>query len=263
MTAVRSADSRLGVRELAPSPAFLAVAGLAALGGWLAWSDHAYNYYGVFVFTLAGWLASVCVREWVRGVLAYRAGTPADALGGPLTLNPFRYAHGFQTWVLPVAFAVLGGIGIASGPANVPAGSPEGRGRRAFVALSGPLTSVLLGLVLALAAGRLAGDSVNIFWTALALLAYLQLSSAVIGLLPVPGLDGFGVVEPFLPRRLREFGAAAGPFGVIAVFAVLWFPPVSNAFFGLMLAGGQAVGLNAIYVDNGLDLFRFWNLATS
>ena len=47
-------------------------------------------------------------------------------------------------------------------------------------------------------------------YAALAFLAFLQLTALVLTLLPIPGLDGWGIVEPCLPRAWREFGTRMG-----------------------------------------------------
>ena len=49
--------------------------------------------------------------------------------------------------------------------------------------------------------------------SALSCLALIQVLAFVLNILPVPGLDGFGVLEPFLScpaRRLARPGAAVG-----------------------------------------------------
>ena len=48
-----------------PSPIFLALIGLTAVGGVMAWvageSTPTMAYVGVFLFVIAGWLVSLCL----------------------------------------------------------------------------------------------------------------------------------------------------------------------------------------------------------
>ncbi|ETZ91371.1 peptidase M50 family protein [Mycobacteroides abscessus MAB_030201_1075] len=39
-----------------------------------------------------------------------------------------------------------------------------------------------------------------VFWAAMAYLGFLQVTAVVLNLLPVPGLDGYGALEPHLSR---------------------------------------------------------------
>lgn len=69
-----------------PSPIFLALLGLTALGGALAWlagsSPRPLAYLGVFVFVIAGWLVSLCLHEFGHAVTAWRFGDGDAAVRG-------------------------------------------------------------------------------------------------------------------------------------------------------------------------------------
>jgi Zn-dependent protease len=54
----------------------------------------------------------------------------------------------------------------------------------------------------------------------LSYLASLQILAFVINILPVPGLDGFGAIEPYLSPKAREFGAKARPWAPLVLFAL-------------------------------------------
>ena len=56
----------------------------------------------------------------------------------------------------------------------------------------------------------------------------------MLNILPVPGLDGFGVLEPFLPDSARRMAARVRPWAPIALFVlILGVPGVSSALFSL------------------------------
>ncbi|MBS2079213.1 hypothetical protein KCQ60_21045, partial [Mycobacterium tuberculosis] len=99
-----------------PSPIFLALLGLTAVGGGLAWqagySARPLAYVGVFIFVIAGWLVSLCLHEFGHAVTAWRFGDHDAAVRGYLTLDPRRYAHPALSLVLPLVIVALGGIGL-------------------------------------------------------------------------------------------------------------------------------------------------------
>ena len=73
-----------------PSPIFLALLGLTAVGGVLAWlagsTVRPLSYAGVFIFVIAGWLVSLCLHEFGHAYTAWRFGDHDVAMRGYLTL---------------------------------------------------------------------------------------------------------------------------------------------------------------------------------
>ena len=59
---------------------------------------------------------------------------------------------------------------------------------------------VLTAIAWGVALSPLATPGTRMLVEALAFLAFLQATAFVLNLLPVPGLDGYGVIRPFLPR---------------------------------------------------------------
>src|SRR6201993_3250828 len=102
-------------RSVRPSPIFLAIVGLTACGGALAWWDGAdlgaLAYAAVFIFVIAGWVVSLCLHEFGHAFTAWRFGDHDVAVRGYLTLDPRRYSHPALSLVLPMIAILLGGIG--------------------------------------------------------------------------------------------------------------------------------------------------------
>src|SRR5947208_4740913 len=93
---VRGSVGRPARRAVHPSPLFLIVLAVTAVGGMLAWlpgGSARLADIGVFLFVLGGWVVSVCLHEFAHAYTAYRAGDRSVEAAGYLTLNPFRYAH--------------------------------------------------------------------------------------------------------------------------------------------------------------------------
>jgi Zn-dependent protease len=221
----------------------------------------AYARFMVFPFVLTGWVVSLCLHEFGHAFMAYRCGDRSVVGKGYLTLNPLRYTDPQFSIIFPLFFLALGGIGLPGGAVylNTWALRPADR---AWVSAAGPLATFAV-LILLLAIMAAAGDALAAapaLWAALAFLAFLQLSALVLNLLPVPGLDGWGIIEPWLPRDWREFGARAAGIGPALLFlAFILVPDVSRMFFRLVYNLSQLIGLSSNLVSQGLHLFRFWN----
>lgn len=251
----------LGVpREaLRPSPVFLGLVALFVTSGVMTWTGYGNARFDVFLFVISGWLVSLCLHEYAHAVVAFRAGDAGVAHRGYLTLNPLKYSHPLLSIVLPVVAVLLGGIGLPGGAVWVDRHRIPGRLRHSLVSLSGPAVNVLFALLLV--APFAVGVDVAArpqFWAAVALLGFLQLTASVLNLLPVPGLDGGNIIQPWLPPQWRRGYDLLAPYGFILLFGLLWNPRIGGWFFEAVFAAGDAIGLPAPLYGYGLELIRFW-----
>jgi Zn-dependent protease len=252
-------------RTRGPSLVFLVLVLATAISGWLLWSSTGPARAWVFIFVLAGWLVTLCLHEFAHALTAYRGGDHTVADKGYLTLNPVRYGHPVLTVVLPILFLIGGGIPLPGGAVAVESHRLRGR-FPSLVSLAGPLVNIVAAavlLVVASAAGPPAiyslEESRAAFWSALTLMAYLQVATAILNLLPIPGLDGFGAIEPFLPASTRASARSVMPFGMLIVLVLVLLPPVQSAFAAALKAILDLCGapINGVYF--GFQLFRFWS----
>jgi Zn-dependent protease len=96
------------------------------------------------------------------------------------------------------------------------------------------------------------------FWSAVAFLGFLQITAAVLNLLPIPGLDGYAIIEPYLDAKTRLTADRIKPWGMIGVILLLQFQSVRNAFFNLVNALYSLTTANEGYWQFGRELFKFW-----
>ena len=249
----------------APSPIFLGLIAVAALSGWALW-----NYIGVdgssdggivfglitFVFVAASWVITLCLHEFGHAIVAYRNGDLSVAHRGYLTLDPLRYTHVVFSIVLPLLFVLLGGIGLPGGAVFIDRRALRTRFARTAVSAAGPLMNLAVAVVLAIALAL--GQASTPFWWAVGFLLFLQVTAAVLNLLPVPGLDGYGIIEPYLPQAWAARAVRIAPYAVIGLFALLWIPPVNAAFFSGIDGILSLLGVPGGFVGAGYALFQFW-----
>ena len=210
-----------------------------------------------FLFVIAGWLVSLCLHEFAHAFVAYRYGDTSVVYRGYLTLDPLKYTHVVYSLVLPLVFVLIGGIGLPGGAVFIDRSALRTRFAHSAVSAAGPLTNIAIGALLATAVA-FAPRGYSEFWAAVAYLTFLQITAAILNLLPVPGLDGFGILEPYLGRRALRFAATYGQYAVFALFLLLLIPPVNAAFFGAVFGLLQLLGVPPLLVSLGDQLFRFW-----
>ena len=246
------------MRNRRPSAIFLALVALFVVSAWLTWTGFGSVRVDSFLLIGSGWLVSLCLHEFGHALLAYRFGDRGIEGRGYLTLNPLKYSNVLLSFVLPLVFVLLGGFGMPGGAVWVDRGMITGRARHSLISAAGPVINVAFAVALAIPFHtQLGGEHVD-FWCALAFLMFLQTTASVLNLLPVPGLDGYGILEPWLPAHWRRGARMVQPYGMLIVFAVLWVPQINALFFTLVRWVTTALGVPWEAIGWGDHLFRFW-----
>lgn len=248
-----------GERQI--SSVFLGVVAVMAVTGWAVWTGYSTSPgLAVFLFVTSAWIVSLCLHEYAHARTALHGGDISVGSKGYLTLNPLKYTHPLLSIVLPVVFVILGGLGLPGGAVYIERGRIQGRWKHSLISAAGPLVNVAFAVVCTAPFWLGALDGVPMpFRVALAFLALLQVSAAILNFLPVPGLDGYGVIEPWLPHRVRREVEPLAPFALIGVFVLLWIPSVNAFFFDTVSGVLSALGVSDLDTYCGRDLYRFWN----
>jgi Zn-dependent protease len=247
--------------QFRPSPIFLGLTALLVVSGWLAWTDKGSARLNVFLFVVAGWLVSLCLHEYAHAVIAFHGGDRSVAERGYLTLDPTKYTHPILSFVIPLAFVLIGGIGLPGGAVWVNRHAIRSKGWGSLISFAGPATNLLFAIVLVLpfafGVDTLAHQT---FWFGLAFLAFLQLTAAFLNFVPIPGVDGGNLIEPWLsPQWQRGFQHVA-PYGMLLLIALLWTPSINGLFFRLVYFVAGLLGLSPDLIYFGGQLFPHLNL---
>ncbi|BBX98497.1 site-2 protease family protein [Mycobacterium lacus] len=253
----------MSLREsVRPSPIFLSLIGLTAVGGALAWLAGAtvrpMAYAGVFLFVIAGWLVSLCLHEFGHAFTAWRFGDRDVAARGYLTLDPRRYSHPLLSLGLPMLFVALGGIGLPGAAVYVQTWFMTTT-RRTLVSLAGAATNLVLAALLLTATRLFYDPAYAVFWAGVAFLGFLQLTAVVLNLLPIPGLDGYDALEPHLSPETQRALAPAKQFAMLFLLFLFLTPALSGLLFGVVYFFFDLSGVPHWLAAVGNALTRFWS----
>lgn len=226
-------------------------------------------------FTLvvfAGWVLSVCLHEFGHAVVAYFGGDTSVKDKGYLTLNPLKYTNPTLSFTMPLIFLLLGGIPLPGAAVYINKRLLKSRLWDSAVSAAGPAATLIVALLLAAIVrsmglvGSAVVDDLSPFaidvggkWLPLALtfLLTLEVAALVLNLLPIPGLDGYGILEPWLPATIRVRMKKVKRYGFIALFAAFWLIPAFNGFFwGLVNTIVMWLGIPPESGFLGYSLFR-------
>lgn len=241
-----------------PSPIFLLILGVAVVGAVLCTLDsQTTQITGVVLLVLGGWAVSLCVHEFGHAFVAFRGGDHSVVGKGYLTMDIRRYTDPVLSLIMPLLLLAYGGIPLPGGAVWINHHALRSKAVESSVSLAGPLSNLVLGALLIV--GVNLGNPPIALAAGLSYLGYLQLIAFVLNILPIPGLDGFGALEPYLPPGAQNFAAQVRPYAPFALFALLiGVAPVAEAFFGAADWLFQQVGGYPEFAMAGQQLFMFW-----
>ena len=180
-------------------------------------------------------------HEFAHAWVAYRLGDPTAKNMGRLTLNPIKHLD-----VFGILMVLSVGFGWAKPVMVNPANLRNGRRDMALVAVAGPLTNLLLAVVLALL-WRLVGVSDNRFLADVVLTSIgLNVALLFFNLIPIAPLDGFKAVVGWLPEGPSELWARTartGPYVLLGLIFIGYLVPQLNVLQRLVVGPTQALTL--------------------
>jgi Zn-dependent protease len=243
------------------SPSFLGLVAAFLIVGAIMYATPQFARGAVFPFVVAGWLITLCLHEFGHAYTAYRFGDYTVREKGYLTLDPIKYADPVTSILFPVLILAIGGLGLPGGAVYIQKHLFREKWEMSACSAAGPafdfVSLMAIVAILTLFAGPLA--SAPILKASLVLLAMLQTSSILFNLLPVPGFDGWGIIEPYLPRDIQESAMRVGPLAALGLIAVFLFVPgVASAFWGVIFSIMKLFGLELNEAFRAFRMFQFW-----
>jgi Zn-dependent protease len=248
-----------------PSPVFFGILAVTVAGGVIASlgtssgviSRDPLLVLGVFLLVIGGWVLSLTLHEFGHALVAFKGGDSSVAHKGYLTMDVRKYTDPVLSILLPLLFLAIGGIPLPGGAVWINRGALRSRSVSSWVSLAGPLSNLGIGVVLALVVSLVTlpvGLAVGLSY-----LALLQIVTFILNILPVPGLDGYGVIEPYLSPQARELGAKARPWAPLILFALLFaLPGASTLLWDAAFSLFNAVGGSGSAAQLGQYLVMFW-----
>ena len=214
-----------------------------------------------FLLVLLVWVFSVCLHEFGHAYAALKGGDYTVREKGYLSMNPLNYLDPIGSFLIPMLCMVMGGIGLPGGAVYLRRDLLPSREWNIWVSLAGPAMNLVMAVVLAF---LLEWVFIPYYYDhpvtyGLAFLLQLQICAILFNLLPIPPLDGYQAIEPWLPRRWAEAIAPLRGQGIWLIIMLFWFvKPVNIAFWGLVDHIVSFMGVPPQLGDRGLMNFQFW-----
>lgn len=202
----------------------------------------------ILVFQLIVLIFSVIIHEVSHGLIALKLGDPTAKEAGRLTLNPIKHLDFFGSFLVPVTLFFLSSGAFVLGWAKPVPYNPyrlkKPKIGAGLIAAAGPASNLLVAIIFGLLF-RLA-PLASIAAPLPALISYIifiNVVLAVFNLLPIPPLDGSGILFSILSRKLyavQEFLERYG-FAILILFILFGFSLIFPIILRIyqLIAGGQ------------------------
>ncbi len=216
---------------------------------------------GLVVFVLDSWIVSLCAHEFGHALLADLGGDRSVRGNGYLSFNPLKYTHPLLSIIMPLLFMMLGGIGLPGGAVYIQTARLRSPKWQSAVSFAGPAASALMAVLFSLPFVFSLDHYVDnlLLWEACSVMVYLNCAAVVLNLLPIPPLDGFGILAPFLSANLRTLFYSFSSFGFLLIFMLLFInPSIRTAFQNTIDSMMQTLSVTPSLADQGFRMFMFW-----
>jgi Zn-dependent protease len=189
---------------------------------------------------------AICCHEYMHARVALWQGDSTAADQGHLTLNPLKQMGPFSLVMLAI-------IGFAYGQVPVNLSRMRHKHSDALVSFAGPATNLVLAIVFCFAAalvilvpgaqeqaspsGEISNNAINLFYLG----ATLNFALFALNMLPVPPLDGWGILTSFFPK-LKTSDSQALAFVSLVILLLLfkyghYLLSISREISGLIILG--------------------------
>ncbi|OGR43820.1 MAG: hypothetical protein A2X35_08895 [Elusimicrobia bacterium GWA2_61_42] len=178
---------------------------------------------------------SVIFHEFAHGFAAYRHGDDTAYLSGRLSFNPLPHIDPVGTILIPAACVLMHfpAIGWAKPVPVNPFRLRRPRADMAIVALSGPVSNILLAIAAAIVCKILtldimSGDLALTLYKTFGFAVVINLLLAVFNLIPIFPLDGSQIALGVLKGRWLEIYEKHLPYGMYIIMGLVFTGALSK-----------------------------------
>lgn len=222
------------------------------------------------ILIIVVWIMSVCLHEFGHAIVAYAGGDTTVKERGYLTLNPVVYFNSATTLVLPVIILLWGGIPLPGAAVYLNTAKIRSPMWLSLSSFAGPFATFLVMVFLMLLYKVISIDSlaaiiptnlIDILKPSLAALVFLHAFSLILNLIPMPPLDGWGIIEPWLPENIQIAARRNGNLGFLIIMLLSFnYPPATRWMRNLSFQISDMVGISDYQIRQALSDFHEYSI---
>lgn len=186
------------------------------------------NFSPMLIAVLLAWIVCVTIHEFSHALVAYFGGDKSMRERGYLSLDPTKFIDPVMSLLIPAIVLLMGGFPLPGASVPVDRSLLRNEKWEKLVSAAGPASNFILFLLFAAIlhpafslTNGVASEQPN--WILfIGAMAYLNLFSVFLNLIPIPPLDGFGIIEHQFDLHTREVMYRNSYFFLGGLFLALW-----------------------------------------
>jgi len=177
------------------------------------------------IISIVVFIVVIVFHELAHGYVAYRLGDPTARDAGRLTLNPLAHMDPVGTIVLP-ALLIISHSPVIFGwakpvPVN-PYNFKDPRKGMLLTSLAGPGANLVLAVIFAMVFKLALFPPYSVVWRFCLSGVIISLVLGLFNLIPIPPLDGAGIVFALLPPKLLRHLTWLYRYGFLVLIGLLY-----------------------------------------
>ncbi|PIR87597.1 MAG: site-2 protease family protein [Candidatus Harrisonbacteria bacterium CG10_big_fil_rev_8_21_14_0_10_45_28] len=202
----------------------------------------------IVIFFVVILIFSVIIHEISHGYVALWLGDHTARLAGRLTLNPLKHIDPIGSIIVPLVLILTGGpvFGWARPVPYNPYNLKDPKRGAGLIAIAGPISNLALALVFAIFVRIMVGANILLsapLFLFFNLIIQVNIALAIFNLIPIPPLDGSGILFSLLPARFERVMLFLRQYGFV-ILLVLIFSGLS--FLGPVILGIQKLMIGSV-----------------
>jgi len=200
----------------------------------------------ITIFFVIILIFSVIIHEISHGYIALWLGDITAKDAGRLTLNPIPHLDLFGSILFPLLLAMAGApvFGWAKPVPYDPRFLRNPKRASGLIALAGPASNLLVAIIFAVISRLLLAQGLTEFtgtlYVLVTVIVKVNISLAIFNLLPIPPLDGAGVLFSVLPRGTEQIQQFLNKYGIYILIALVFsglnfLSPIMRVLFKILL----------------------------
>ena len=214
---------------------------------------------------MIGWIMTVVLHEFAHGIVAYWGGDYTIAERGGLTLNPLQYINPVNSIILPLIWLMLGGIPLPGGATYIRRDLLRSKAWNTAVSLAGPAVNLMVFLLLCVAIHpkvKWIDNTIPVAqWSTAqqfcAAMAFLQMFAVLLNLVPIPPMDGYKAISPYLPVPMQIWLSrpqVANTIYILYFVALMQSVIISGFFIRIIIKTFVLIGIDPNDCFDAFDL---------
>ena len=197
----------------------------------------------VFILLSISLIISISIHEFAHAFIASKLGDPTAKLLGRVTLNPLAHLDPLGTFLL-----LFAGFGWGKPVPFNPIYLKNPKRDVAIISFAGPASNFLLAILVSVVIRLTPQTDLGLFTLIHYLLYMIAFYNLVLGffnLIPIHPLDGFKVVNGFLPHELSIQWMQMAPYGIWILLVLIMTDTTSKIITPLITLTMGVLGLKA------------------